>query len=96
MAALAILQADARVAARLSGALSADHRVVVRASCEALHTLLDEEPFDGCLVDVDMCDGPTARREVAFLRERHPGLAIVACAVLRCACHCHIIGDFVT
>jgi D-alanyl-D-alanine carboxypeptidase/D-alanyl-D-alanine-endopeptidase (penicillin-binding protein 4) len=80
LAALAILQADARVAARLSGALSADHRVVVRSSCEAFHQLLDEEHLDGCLVDVDVFDRQTARREIAFLRERHPGLAIVACA----------------
>jgi D-alanyl-D-alanine carboxypeptidase/D-alanyl-D-alanine-endopeptidase (penicillin-binding protein 4) len=79
LAALAILQADARVAARLTGALSADHRVVVCSSCEELRKALDRGAFDGCLIDVEAPDLEAARREILVLRDRYPGLAIVAC-----------------
>jgi D-alanyl-D-alanine carboxypeptidase/D-alanyl-D-alanine-endopeptidase (penicillin-binding protein 4) len=53
--------------------------VVVRSSWEALHRVLAREPFDGCLVDADHPDRTGAIREIAALRERYPGLAIVAC-----------------
>ena len=83
MAALAILQADARAAARLSGALSADHRVVACPSWESLTRALEQDHFDGCLVDADHPDRDAAAREIASLRNRYPGLAIVACVEAR-------------
>jgi D-alanyl-D-alanine carboxypeptidase/D-alanyl-D-alanine-endopeptidase (penicillin-binding protein 4) len=83
LAVLAILQADARVAARLSGALSADHRVVVRPDWEALRRALDKDAFDGCLVDAEHPDRDEATREIGHLRNRYPGLAIVACVDVR-------------
>ena len=79
MAVLAILQADARVAARLSGALSADHTVVVCPTWDELGRVLIQEPCDGCLVDAEHPSRDAATREIAGLRERFPGLAIVAC-----------------
>jgi D-alanyl-D-alanine carboxypeptidase/D-alanyl-D-alanine-endopeptidase (penicillin-binding protein 4) len=79
LAVLAILQADTRVGARLSGALSADHAVSVHPSWDALGKALDQGPFGGCLVDAKHPDRNAATIEIARLRERHPGLAIVAC-----------------
>ena len=79
MAVLAILQADARVAARLSGALSADHEVVVCSTWRLLRETLEERAFDGCLVDADHPGRDSAMREIARLRGRWPGLAIIAC-----------------
>jgi len=61
------------------GALSADHRLVVCGSRDELRRLLDERAFDGCLIDVEASDLATARDQIGKLRERHPGLAIVAC-----------------
>jgi len=83
MAALAILQADARVAARLSGALGANHRVVVCPDWEALRQALAQGPLDGCLVDADQPERRAAAKEIASLRYHHPGLAIVACVEVR-------------
>jgi D-alanyl-D-alanine carboxypeptidase/D-alanyl-D-alanine-endopeptidase (penicillin-binding protein 4) len=83
MAALAILQADARVAARLSGALSANHRVVVCPDWDALRQALAQGPFDGCLVDADHPGRRAAAKEIASLRDNHPALAIVACVEVR-------------
>jgi len=71
------------VAARLSGALSADHRVVVRPNWETLGRALEQESFDGCLVDAEHPDRDEATREIAGLRDRFPGLAIVACIEIR-------------
>jgi serine-type D-Ala-D-Ala carboxypeptidase/endopeptidase (penicillin-binding protein 4) len=79
LAVLAILEADARGAARLSTALGGEHEVVVRPTWEALHRLLGRESFDGCLVDADHPDRAGAIREIAALRERYPALAIIAC-----------------
>ena len=79
MAVLAILQADARTAARLTAALSVDHEVVVTSSWGALTRALDRASFDGCLVDGDHPDPETATRRIARLRTRHPGVAIIAC-----------------
>jgi D-alanyl-D-alanine carboxypeptidase/D-alanyl-D-alanine-endopeptidase (penicillin-binding protein 4) len=79
LAVLAILEADARGAARLSTALGGEHEVVVRATWEALHRVLGREPFDGCLVDADHPDRAGAIREITTLRERYPALAIIAC-----------------
>jgi D-alanyl-D-alanine carboxypeptidase/D-alanyl-D-alanine-endopeptidase (penicillin-binding protein 4) len=79
LAALAILQADARAVARLFAALSGDHEVVVCSSWESLEKMLGRRNFDGCLVDADQPDRQTVSREIAKIRDRHPGIAIVAC-----------------
>ena len=78
MATLAILQADARVVARLSPALSGEHEIVVCSSWESIGRTLGRNGFDGCLVDADHPDRGTARREIESLRTRHPGVAIIA------------------
>jgi D-alanyl-D-alanine carboxypeptidase/D-alanyl-D-alanine-endopeptidase (penicillin-binding protein 4) len=79
LAVLAILEADARGAARLSTALGGEHEVVVRSTWESLHRVLGRESFDGCLVDLDHPDRAGAMREITALRERYPALAIIAC-----------------
>jgi len=71
------------VAARLSEALNAEHRVVVRPTWDALRRALDQSAFDGCLVDAEHPDGDAAAREITRLRDRCPGLAIVACVDAR-------------
>jgi len=67
------------VAARLSGALSADHTVVVCPTWNELGRLLTRESCDGCLVDAEHPSRDAATREIAGLRDRFPGLAIIAC-----------------
>lgn len=79
MAVLAILQADPRAAARLQSALGRDHQVVVRGTWESFNRLLAREAFDGCLVDADQPDPESARHAIEALREKNPGLAIIAC-----------------
>ncbi len=79
MAVLAILEADARAAARLSTALGGEHRVVVRSTWESLHRALARESFDACLVDADHPDRASALREIATIRDQRPGVAIIAC-----------------
>lgn len=79
MAALVILQADARAVARLYEALSGDHEVVVCSSWESMERLMGRRGFDGCLVDADHPERHVAMREIEKLRDRLPGLAIIAC-----------------
>ncbi len=79
LASLAILQADARSVARLFAALSGDHEVVVCSSWESLERTLGRRSLDGCLVDADQPDRRTVSREIAKIRERYPGIAVIAC-----------------
>jgi D-alanyl-D-alanine carboxypeptidase/D-alanyl-D-alanine-endopeptidase (penicillin-binding protein 4) len=79
MAALVILEADARAAARLSAALASEHKLASCASWERLHETLEHGTFDGCIVDADHPDRPRALRQIALLRERDPDLAVIAC-----------------
>jgi len=79
LAVLAILHADARGAARLSGAVGADHEVVVCGGWDALLDSLVRGAFDGCLLDVEHPDRETTAARIRGLREHHPGLAIIAC-----------------
>lgn len=79
MAVLAILEADARAAARLSAALAGDHDIVTCATWEHLRSALEQGGFDGCVVDADHPDRATALGRIAQLRERHPAIAIIAC-----------------
>lgn len=78
MANLAILQADARSSARLSAALGDVHRVSAHDSWEELERALAHERVEGCLVDADHPDRDTTARIISRIRERHPGLAIIA------------------
>ena len=78
MAVLAILQADARTAARLTAALSGDHEVVVRQSWDGLKRALGRASFDACVLEGDHPDRETATRRIAWLRTRHPSIAIIA------------------
>jgi len=79
LAALAILQADARAVARLYEALSGEHEVVVCSSWDALDRVLGRQPFCGCLVDADHPSRDLATREIEKVRAQHPAVAIIAC-----------------
>lgn len=79
MAALAILQPDARAEARLSAALTSAHDVLLSASWDDLEARLGERDMEACVVDADQPDRELASRRIAALRGRHPDLAIVAC-----------------
>ena len=78
LATLAIIQTDARVAARIGTALGGMHDLMVRSSWRALRELLRREDVDGCIVDVDHPNREGARAEIRALRARHISLAIVA------------------
>ena len=79
MASLAILQADARVVARLVAALGTHHELALCSSWDALGRVLDRSSFDGCLVDVGAATRAEARANIEQLRARHPSTAIIAC-----------------
>jgi len=79
LAHLAILQPDARGAARLSGALSGSHDCVLHSSWESLEGAIAGQGFEACLVDVDHPDRDGAAGRLRELRKRFPDLAIVAC-----------------
>ncbi len=79
MAALAILQHDARVEARLSDALSGAHEVVVRPTWRALEEAIGKGDVEGCLIDADHPDAATASRRITALRSSFPDLAIITC-----------------
>lgn len=78
MAVLALLQPDARAAARLSGVLAGAHDVLVRPSWESLERTVATEEIDGCLVDPDYPDRAAASGRITKLRSRYPELAIIA------------------
>ena len=78
MASLAILQADARVVARLAAALGRHHQLVLCADWDELERLLDGSTFDGCLVDVDFPTREAAKSCIGELHARHPATAIIA------------------
>jgi D-alanyl-D-alanine carboxypeptidase/D-alanyl-D-alanine-endopeptidase (penicillin-binding protein 4) len=78
MASLAILQADARAAARLSAALGDAHRVTVYASWRELERAVEAGLTDGCLLDADHPTRAEASERISGLRRLDPGLAIIA------------------
>jgi D-alanyl-D-alanine carboxypeptidase/D-alanyl-D-alanine-endopeptidase (penicillin-binding protein 4) len=78
VAALAILQPDARATARLTGALGDGHRIVRRRSWDGLEQAVERGEVTGCLVDADHPGRVEARRRIARLRGRYPTLAIIA------------------
>jgi serine-type D-Ala-D-Ala carboxypeptidase/endopeptidase (penicillin-binding protein 4) len=78
LAILAILQPDARVAARLGTALDGTHETIVCPSWHALRESLGEGGIDGCIVDAGHPSRDSARNELSDLRAEHPTLAIVA------------------
>lgn len=69
------------MAARLSEALSGDHQITVFTTWESLWQALEDDEFDGCLVDAEHPSRDEAMREIGDLRKRRPGLAIIACCV---------------
>ncbi len=79
MAQLAILQPDARGAARLSGALNGSHDFVLHSCWESLEEGLAGRPVEACLVDVDHPDRDGAKQRLRAFRARFPDLAVVAC-----------------
>jgi len=79
LAVLAILQPDARAAARLSGPLGRAHAVRSHASWEELERALAVESVDACIIDADHPDREHATERIVALRERYPSLAIIAC-----------------
>lgn len=78
MAALAILQADARAAARLSAALGDAHCITVHSSWRELERAVEAGLADGCLLDADHPSRAEASERISGLRRLDPQLAIVA------------------
>ena len=60
------------------GALTGAHRVVVRRSWETLDHALAKGDVEGCIVDADHPHSDVAARHIAEIRDRYPGLAIIA------------------
>ncbi|MGD8280258.1 MAG: D-alanyl-D-alanine carboxypeptidase/D-alanyl-D-alanine-endopeptidase [Gemmatimonadota bacterium] len=71
------------MAARLSSALSSEHHVVSFTTWDGLWEALDENDFDGCLVDAEHPSREEAMLAIARLRAQRPGLAIIACLEVR-------------
>ncbi|HKJ02169.1 MAG TPA: hypothetical protein VJ997_06930, partial [Longimicrobiales bacterium] len=82
MAHLVVFQPDARVEARLSDALNTKHRVSTVDSWSSLSTFVVREGVDGCVVDADHPTREDALAEIRRMRQRHPGIALVAYADL--------------
>ena len=80
LASLAILQPDARAAARMMTALGGAHEVLVRSTWRALTEVLVAEAVDGCVVDADHPSRDEARTEIEAIRKQYPFLAIIAYA----------------
>jgi len=80
---LALLQPDARAAARLSTALLTDHTVEAVVTWHALDSVLVPGRVDGVVVDADHPDREHAVSQIKHLRQRYPELAIVAYAEFR-------------
>jgi AraC-like DNA-binding protein len=79
LALLAVLQPDARAAARLTGALGGAHELVLYTSWPSLEAGLGVGAFEACLVDADHPDRDVAVGRLTVLRERFPDLAVVGC-----------------
>lgn len=75
-----VFQPDARARARLSDALSTNHRVTTVASWNGLHGLVRQETVDGCVVDGDYPTREEALAQIRKLREGRPGLALAVYA----------------
>jgi D-alanyl-D-alanine carboxypeptidase/D-alanyl-D-alanine-endopeptidase (penicillin-binding protein 4) len=80
LAYLVVFQPDARVRARLSDALSTNHRVTTANTWGGLSALVAKEVVDGCVVDGDYPTREDALAEIRRLRLRHPGLALTVYA----------------
>lgn len=80
MAFLALLQPDARAAARLSTALLTNHTVDAVVTWHALDAVLAPGRIDGVVVDADHPNREHAVSQIRDLRRRYPELAIVAYA----------------
>ena len=75
---LALLQPDARAAARLSTALCVNHSVSAAATWRDLNSILARGEAAGVVVDADHPDREHAVWEIKRLRRRYPEVAIVA------------------
>jgi len=82
LAYLAIVQPDARAAARITAALGERHRTAVFETWPELERSLANAPPDGCVVDVDHPTREEALSRIRRIRQAHPELAIVAFADL--------------
>ncbi len=80
VARLIVLQPDARVAARLSSALRAEHDVRVVHSWDEAHAAVADGEVHVCVVDADHPTRDAAKREIAAFCHRHPSVATVAFA----------------
>jgi AraC-like DNA-binding protein len=77
LAHLAVLQPDARAAARLNAAL-ADQHVLIDCPCvNSLWETILAGPVDGCVVDIYHPTGALSLTDLQRLRRRQPPLAIV-------------------
>lgn len=87
MAYIAVLQRDARTAARLTAALDDIHRVEVVESWEALRSLVSTRTVHACVLDADQPNREKAVEEIRSLGGASPALAIVAYGNLRGEAH---------
>ena len=80
MARLAVLEPDARLAARLSAALADHHELIGCRDLEALWDVVMNGTVDGCILDIYHPAHPVALSDLQRLRRRMPPLAIMVYA----------------
>ena len=83
MARLAVLEPDARLAARLSTALADHHELIECADIGQLWDVVMTRPVDGAVIDIYHPAHPVSLSDLQRLRRRVPPLAIVVYADFR-------------
>ena len=83
MARLAVLEPDARLAARLSTALADDHELIECADIGQFWDVVMTRPVDGSVIDIYHPAHPVSLSDLQRLRRRVPLLAIVVYADFR-------------
>ncbi|MSR36965.1 MAG: AraC family transcriptional regulator [Gemmatimonadetes bacterium] len=80
MARLAVLEPDARLAARLGAALADHHELIECHDLEELWNVVMNRPVDGCVLDIYHPTHPVSLLDLQRLRRRMPPLAIIVYA----------------
>lgn len=80
MARLAVLEPDARLAARLSAALSDHHELIECGSLAELWDVVTNRTVDGCILDIYHREHPVPLADLQRLRRRMPPLALIVYA----------------
>lgn len=77
MARLAVLEPDARLAARLSAALSDRHELIECRDLSDLWDVVMNRTVDGCILDIYHREHPVPLADLQRLRRRMPPLALI-------------------